>query len=310
LFVAELRPSLYNSFLTDISNDSHQWDKGNKLMPATQEFIEQIVQKHIPDFANRFRVKYTGKGAGLKNLMNKANNPFILALGEEVVIYSALMRSLDSSLGNRLEDIAKEIAEASYLVYQEVEGDVPVSVDKQISDLMTAYTLKKRTPKISDLNEITSIEHNETTEHKSHKSDYHLVKKSDPRQHFLLELKIGGDLDNKKDRSEKQALLEQFFAILKYSARISSNSIIKLYFATAYNKFGEEAIWKQGRVTQFFSEEELLIGRDFWNFVSDSSEGYNMVIQTYQKYAHLIKAALEDIIATAKRSSTRQIPLF
>lgn len=28
--------------------------------------------------------------------------------------------------------------------------------------------------------------------------------------HYLIELKIGGDLDNKKARSEKEALLEQY----------------------------------------------------------------------------------------------------
>ena len=114
-------------------------------MSATQELINQVMQQQIPSFADDFRKRYTGRGTGLKNLVNKANNPFILALGEEIVIYSALMRSLDSSLGNRLERIARTIAEASYHVSEKVEGDVPLEVDKQIANLMNTYHDKKRT---------------------------------------------------------------------------------------------------------------------------------------------------------------------
>jgi Type II restriction endonuclease, TdeIII len=275
---------------------------------ATQELINQIMQSRIYAFASNFKKEYSGKGIKLKNLTNKANNPFILALGEEIVIYSTIMRSLDSSLGNCLEGIARAIAEANYYVYKEVEGDVPVSVDKKISDLMSAYVVKKRTPRLADLDEIIDIEKGlGQFEHKIHKSDYHLVKKSDDRQHFLLELKIGGDLDNKKARSEKQALLEQY-AILKYSPQIRSDSVIRLYFATAYNKFGESEIWKQERVKQFFGEDELLIGRDFWNFICDSNDGNRMVLEAYKQNAHFLKVALEDIIKTARQNMRSSNP--
>ena len=100
-------------------------------MLATQKLINQIMQSRIYTFASNFRKEYSGRGTKLKNLTNKANNPFILALGEEIVIYSTIMRSLDSSLGNCLEGIARAIAEANYYVYKEVEGDVPISVDKK-----------------------------------------------------------------------------------------------------------------------------------------------------------------------------------
>jgi len=170
---------------------------------------------------------------------------------------------------------------------------------------MNEYVQKKRIPKSSDLAEIIPFNIEiEQIEHKIHKSDYHLVKKSDPRQHFLLELKIGGDLDNKKARSEKQALLEQY-AILRYSSQVRDDSIIKLFFATAYNKFGEEGTWKQGRVKQFFGEDELLIGRDFWNFICDSNDGNQMVVNTYKRYASHIKDALESIIGATRKNSVQ-----
>ncbi len=40
-------------------------------------------------------------------------------------------------------------------------------------------------------------------------SDYYLIQKK-TETHCLIKLKIGGDLDNKKARSEKEAILEQF----------------------------------------------------------------------------------------------------
>lgn len=58
---------------------------------------------------------------------------------------------------------------------------------------------------------------------------------------------------------------------------------------------GEDKEWKQTRVLQFFSKEELLIGKDFWNFVCCSEKGYEIVIDEYKKSAFLIKNALESI---------------
>jgi len=112
---------------------------------------------------------------------------------------------------------------------------------------------------------------------------------------FLIELKIGGDLDNKKARSEKEALLEQF-AIL--SNTLPPDAKIKVCFATAYNKDGEGNTWKQERVRQFFADDELLIGSDFWNFVCKSKDGYKIVLSAYKEKAHLIKKAIGSIKKT------------
>ena len=98
------------------------------------------------------------------------------------------------------------------------------------------------------------------------------------------------------------------YAILKYSPQIKSDSVIRLYFATAYNKFGENEIWKQERVRQFFGKDELLIGRDFWNFICDSNDGNRMVLEAYKQNAHFLKAALEGIIQTARQNMRSSNP--
>ena len=46
---------------------------------------------------------------------------------------------------------------------------------------------------------------------------------------------------------------------------------------------------------QFFADEELLIGCDFWNFICHSDQGYRWVLDAYRESAHLITAALDSI---------------
>ena len=110
--------------------------------------------------------------------------------------------------------------------------------------------------------------------------------------HYLIELKKGGDLDNKKARSEKEALLEQYCILAN---TLGAENKIKICFATAYNRYGEGNPWKQGRVLQFFAEDELLISSSFWNMVCKSEHGYEIVLDEYKKNAHLIIEALSKI---------------
>lgn len=68
-----------------------------------------------------------------------------------------------------------------------------------------------------------------------------------------------------------------------------------MFFATAYNRYGEGKPWKQSRVLQFFSDQELLISKAFWNMVCQSNDGYEIVIDEYIRSCHLIKDALAKI---------------
>jgi hypothetical protein len=46
---------------------------------------------------------------------------------------------------------------------------------------------------------------------------------------------------------------------------------------------------------QFFAEDELHVGADFWNFICQSPKGYNWVLDEYRNNAHLIVGSLEAI---------------
>ena len=101
-------------------------------------------------------------------------------------------------------------------------------------------------------------------------------------------------MDNKKARAEKNALLEEYF-LLKNELHENSNAKVKIFFGTAYNKFGEGKPWKQERVKQFFADDELLIGKDYWNFVCDDFDGFSIIFEQYKRSADKIRHALTKI---------------
>jgi len=221
----------------------------------------------------------------------KIHNVFIAALGSEIKYYTALVRSLDSSLGNMLEKMAINIAGLFYTVKKRVEGYLHEKQTAKIAELLEKYKRYEIKPRNKDYSSLRLNYKFKKNIPKRHESDYYLIDEENNR-HYLIELKIGGDLDNKKARSEKEALLEQYSIL---SNTLSKNTAIKIYFATAYNRFGEDKYWKQERVRQYFSDNELLIGKDFWNFICKSSSGYDLVINEYKKNAKYIVTALNKI---------------
>ena len=258
----------------------------------TEKAIRQIVSSYVEAYANGFSDRHIAEKEDDNGVINmKIHNVFIAALGKEIQYYSALVRSLDSSLGDMLEAMAIKIAELFFNVSKSVEGELYSEQTNKIAYFLEAYKDSNNDlkPSANHYKEIASLKGSK--HNKRHISDYYLFDK-ETNMHYLIELKIGGDLDNKKARSEKEALMEQY-AILSNTLKSTDN--IKCFFATAYNRFGEDKEWKQGRVLQFFSKEELLIGKDFWNFICCSKDGYNIVIDEYKKSAKFIINALNEI---------------
>lgn len=253
-----------------------------------EEIIRKLVRCSVAIFARTFAEKHISQVNDPRGVINmKINNIFIAALGPEIQYYSALARSLDSSLGNMLEGLAIEIAKESYEVSQKVEGVLYKSQTDAIAELLETYKRNVKRPKIEDYAHLPLLR-GEALE-KRHDSDYYLTDR-ETGERYLIELKIGGDLDNKKARSEKEALLEQYCILVN---SLGSCEKVKILFATGYNRFGEGNPWLQGRVRQFFAEEELCISRDFWNLICKSPDGFDVVVDEYCRNAHLIVSSLD-----------------
>lgn len=260
---------------------------------ATKQEIEirSIVKSEIKKYAVEFERRHISELADAEGVINsKVHNIFVAALGDETRFFSALMRSLDSSLGSLVEGIALAVAEENFEVSRDVEGQLFKSQTAAIAQLLEQYKSRRKSPSERDYQKLRLMTSGAKSS-KRHDSDYVLLNRK-TGEYALIELKLGGDLDNKKARSEKEALLEQFCIL---SNREGSKAKISLYFATGYNRYGEGKPWKQERVRQFFAPAELLIASDFWNFVTQSSSGYRIVLDEYNKNAGVIKNSIHAV---------------
>ena len=69
--------------------------------------IKALVHTAVESYATGFQARHEGEVDNPDGTLNmKIHNVFIAALGPEIQYYTALVRSLDSSLGNMLERLA------------------------------------------------------------------------------------------------------------------------------------------------------------------------------------------------------------
>lgn len=257
--------------------------------------IQIVVDTAISAFSEGLVSRYTEEidnPAGVINM--KKNNCFIAELGQEFMFYSAFVRSFDSSFGNVLENMGNNIAKLSYEVKGNIDSFLLPDQTQRIASILDGYLDHVAKPEISHYETFSTIYPRNIESYKRvHVTDNYFYN-ADKNEHYLIELKASGDLDNKKSRAEKSALLEEYF-LLKNKLKDDETAKIKIYFGTAYNKFGEGKPWKQERVKQFFAEDELLIGKDYWNFVCDDECGFEIIFEQYKTSSEKIKHALSEI---------------
>lgn len=252
--------------------------------------VRDAVKRVVGEFAGGLRTRHLAQVDDPEGVLNKKiHNVFIAALGSDVQFWSAMSRSLDSAFGGMLERLGREIAERNFVVSDVMKGYVSSAQAQFIASLMEDYRAKRKHPRRSDYAELRALGL-EGGKQERHYSDLYLIGRDG--SYHLIELKAGGDLDNKKAASEKQAILNQY-AILANSLPVGTE--VNLWFATAYNKSGEGNYWRQTSVRQFFAEDELLIGGDFWRFVAQHPEGHSWVLEAFMEIAPALAESLSDI---------------
>ena len=105
-----------------------------------EKAIRTIVASAVKSYANGFCTRHLAEVDNENGVINmKIHNVFIAALGPEIQYYSALARSLDSSLGNMIEGMAIDIAALNYEVKQHVEGVLYKEQTDFIAELLEQY---------------------------------------------------------------------------------------------------------------------------------------------------------------------------
>ena len=254
----------------------------------------EIVDVSIKNFVAGLESRYEAEAIDPNGVINaKKNNCFIAELGDEFMFYSAFVRSFDSSFGKVLENMGNAIAKLSYTVNGSIDSFLLPEQKQHIANLVNSYEQHAK-PEIEHYQQHNFIIPKNIDSFKmTHATDNYFFNE-EKKEHYIIELKAGGDLDNKKAKAEKIAMLEEFY-LLKNRLINNKDHKVYIYFATAYNKFGEGRQWKQERVKQFFAEDELLIGKNYWNFVCDDRNGFDIVFEQYRLSASHIKKSLAKI---------------
>ncbi|MDW8296413.1 MAG: TdeIII family type II restriction endonuclease, partial [Raineya sp.] len=108
---------------------------------SAERSIRAIVRSHIEAYAAGFSERHLNELEDPEGTLNmKIHNIFIAALGKEIQYYSALARSLDSSLGNMLETMAINIARLFYEVNTSIEGYISTKQISYIASILESYT--------------------------------------------------------------------------------------------------------------------------------------------------------------------------
>jgi len=258
-----------------------------------EKAIRAIVDSSIKSFSNGFELRHSSEIYDPLGTINmKKNNCFISALGEEFIFYSAFVRSFDSSFGNLLEDLGNSIAKFSYKTDKVIQSFILPEQMNHISSLLDKYEDHMAIPEVEHYkNYFVVMPPNVESFKTKHYCDNWFFDES-TNTHYLIELKAGGDLDNKKAKSEKLALLKEYFMLKNI---VPNDHKVKIKFATAYNKFGEGKMWHQANVERMFAFDELLIGKDYWNFVCNDEHGFDIIYDQYKKSSYYIKDAIERI---------------
>ena len=100
---------------------------------------------------------------------------------------------------------------------------------------------------------------------------------------YLIEIKLGGNLDNKKSKSEATALKDRKECLLENKLA----NKVKTYLGVVCLGNGESSPqdWIMGRVSEGFSRNEVLVERELFDFVTNDTDVFDFIVNTIQPLA-------------------------
>ena len=200
------------------------------------------LKKILVDIVDTHWERYL-KEKNKKDLLKSKNNSWINK-GSSVLsdVCSSLSRSRDSSMGNLYEKIVNAISEYfNVKTFSTIKGlTIKQSGKKWIIDL--------------------AFERDGVT--------------------YLVEIKLGGNLDNKKAISEANALSVRKQTLIENS--LAENVETYLGIITLGNGETSPDEWEMGRVSLGFDRSQVLVERELFDFVSNNTEVFDFLVTEIQ----------------------------
>lgn len=274
--------------------------------------IEEIVERESVALYTNFKAAHIAKIKSNRGIWaSGGNNPFVGSLFSAVDLsQNALQRSLETSAGKTFEVIAREVGKLSY----EVRDTVPIvsltdeqqkSIAKMIAMLDSGFAIAGDPGALAELKD--------SRPPGDYRKIFERLMLSDPKDivdgeftderdvHHLVQIKASGKLNKVGARAEK---LELLTAAVGYQNHLKEQDVgylqkhpMDIHLCTALD--GDiRAV--SSAVRQYWRPEELLLGADFWKFVTQLDNGGSLVMRVVRRVAQDVgRDTMEEIISEA-----------
>ncbi len=233
-----------------------------------------LVAERVINFYNTYRTKRLKEMQAGGGLLNKLGNILYESFTFRYAALSSISRSFDSSLGLVVQELVIELARRSYGCENVLDGEanklagVLTSAQRDAIDTMLKAGARA--------NPSRNVPKKDSGARSCTRRGDLLIKRDNAPPVFF-EIKMGGQLDDKKASAEKRGALE-YCALYANKYGVTPALVLGVLFDS---KEGSGQAWSSGPVRKFFSEEELLVARQFWNFILNASDGYDVFTQCW-----------------------------
>lgn len=271
--------------------------------------IENIVEKQCTEMYGEFRDAHIAQLAHKRGIWAPgAGNPMVGGVFSAIdMSQSALQRSLETRAGKTFENISREVGELSY----KVRNSVPVDALTDEQQRSVAQLMSMLDDKWPVGSEISGLANRDDTRNVL---DYQRIFESlflkDPARvvdgeftseddtRHLVEVKASGKLNKSGSRAEKLKLVSTAVGYANHIRREGGQvPQITIHLCTALD--GDLASVSPF-VRQYWLKEELMLGRQFWGFITQLDDGAEVVWSTARRVAQDVgRRAMSEIISEA-----------
>jgi hypothetical protein len=220
-------------------------------------------------------------------------SPFLKALFPEVKIAAMVERSLNTALGRGLDHLVADIAQAAHgngRANHFVNGSIPAATAAQINAIVEHYTsgsghtMPNTTSELSAI--LPGVGSPGARETVREKDDVYFVGNDGIENH--IEIKTPKPNYDQGRRSKRR--------ILRIHA-VCAPTNVRAFVGMPYNPNGRHGTY-EWPTTKYFLDpmRDLKVGIEFWNYVGDSSDTYDLLLDCFLEVSRARRAELLALI--------------
>ncbi len=252
------------------------------LSPTVQEEIKKIVlsklRRKIRNFSER----------------EDMNKPFYFKLFSKRVVFTAsLLQSIFTWFGGKWEDFAEIIArenfprvERMYRLRGKITSKELIVIDNILKELDKGI----RQPNIERTKEEILKAYDKNDVHKDTSHIVNLFVETEDGMEYYFELKTV-----KPNKKEVRAAKRNFLEVLAMRHKEKDLNKVHVFLALPFNPYFSEEYSRWTVIRFFRSNSDLLIGRDFWNFLGGENT-YKDLLKVFEEIGNDLKDIIENTI--------------